>query len=114
MFRPIRKRKNEIDRNAVETLLNKSRRGVLAVNGEDGYPYAFPLIISMTRKRRRSIFTARGRGIRSTPCERAIRSASRFMEMKPSEKKRGRRLCRALSYLADAICLMVVRAQWQC
>lgn len=32
MFRPIRKRKNEIDRNAVETLLNKSRRGVLAVN----------------------------------------------------------------------------------
>ena len=43
MFRPIRKRKNEIDRNAVETLLNKSRRGVLAVNGEDGYPYAIPV-----------------------------------------------------------------------
>ena len=36
MFRPIRKRKNEIDRSAVETLLNESRRGVLAVNGEDG------------------------------------------------------------------------------
>lgn len=43
MFRPIRKRKNEIDRNAVETLLNKSRRGVLAVNGEDSYPYAIPV-----------------------------------------------------------------------
>ena len=43
MFRPIRKRKNEIDRSAVETLLNESRRGVLAVNGEDGYPYAIPV-----------------------------------------------------------------------
>lgn len=43
MFRPIRKRKNEIDRSAAEALLRESRRGVLAVNGEDGYPYAVPI-----------------------------------------------------------------------
>lgn len=43
MFRPIRKRKNEIDRSAAEALLRESRRGVLAVNGEDGYPYAIPV-----------------------------------------------------------------------
>ena len=43
MFRPIRKRKNEISRDAAEALLRESRRGVLAVNGEDGYPYAIPV-----------------------------------------------------------------------
>ncbi|MDO4380398.1 MAG: pyridoxamine 5'-phosphate oxidase family protein [Clostridia bacterium] len=43
MFRPIKKRKNEIDRCAAEKLLQHSRRGVLAVNGDDGYPYAVPI-----------------------------------------------------------------------
>ena len=114
MFRPIRKRKNEIDRNAVETLLNKSRRGVLAVNGEDGYPYAIPVNYLYDKEAQKIYFHGARVGYKVDACEIAIRSASRFMEMKPSEKKRGRRLCRALSYLADAICLMVVRAQWQC
>ena len=43
MFRPIRKKKNEIDVNAAQALLQNSRRGVLAVNGDDGYPYAIPV-----------------------------------------------------------------------
>ena len=43
MFRTIRKKKNEIDKNAAENLLQYSRRGVLAVNGDDGYPYAIPI-----------------------------------------------------------------------
>lgn len=43
MFRPIRKKKNEISINAVKELLRCSRRGILAVNGEDGYPYAIPI-----------------------------------------------------------------------
>ncbi len=43
MFRAIRKKKNELDFNAVEALLQSSRRGVLAVNGDDGYPYAIPI-----------------------------------------------------------------------
>lgn len=43
MFRPIRKKKNEIDVNAAQALLQNSRRGVLAVNGDDGYPYAIPI-----------------------------------------------------------------------
>ena len=42
MFRTIRKKKNEIDINAAEALLQCSRRGILAVNGDDGYPYAIP------------------------------------------------------------------------
>ena len=43
MFRPIRRKKKEIDINTAKQLLQCSRRGVLAVNGDDGYPYAFPV-----------------------------------------------------------------------
>ena len=43
MFRTIRKKKNEISIDTTKTLLQSSRRGVLAVNGDDGYPYAIPI-----------------------------------------------------------------------
>ena len=43
MFRPIRKKKNEISVDKAKALLRFSRRGVLAVNGDDGYPYAIPI-----------------------------------------------------------------------
>ena len=43
MFRTIRKKKNELDKNAARNLLQYSRRGVLSVNGDDGYPYAIPV-----------------------------------------------------------------------
>lgn len=43
MFRSIRKKKNEISIDAAKELLSGSRRGVLAVNGDDGYPYAIPV-----------------------------------------------------------------------
>jgi len=43
MFRRIRKKKNEIDINAAHELLESARRGVFAVNGDNGYPYAIPI-----------------------------------------------------------------------
>lgn len=43
MFRAIRKKINEIDRSATEALLTSNRRGVLAMNGDNGYPYAIPI-----------------------------------------------------------------------
>lgn len=43
MFRKIRKIKNEIDKDAVDSLLHSCRRGILSMNGEDGYPYAIPV-----------------------------------------------------------------------
>ena len=43
MFRPIRKKKNDIGTAAAEQLLLRCRRGVLAVNGMEGYPYAVPI-----------------------------------------------------------------------
>lgn len=43
MFRPIRKKKNELTLEDTKCLLHSSRRAVIAVNGDDGYPYAVPI-----------------------------------------------------------------------
>lgn len=43
MFRSVRNKKNEISTDAAKELLRTGRRGVLAVNGDDGYPYAVPV-----------------------------------------------------------------------
>ena len=43
MFRPIRKKKNDIGAEAAEQLLLNCRRGVLAMYGMEGYPYAVPI-----------------------------------------------------------------------
>ena len=40
MFRAMRRKNREIDLEAAESLLQNCRRGVLAVNGDGGYPYA--------------------------------------------------------------------------
>lgn len=43
MFRSMRRKVREISIEAAKDLLRNSRRGVLAVNGDNGYPYALPL-----------------------------------------------------------------------
>lgn len=43
MFRPMRRKKKEISEEAAKQLLQKERRGVFAVNGDDGYPYEVPV-----------------------------------------------------------------------
>ena len=43
MFRPIRRKKRDIGRDAAQQLLSGARIGILAVNGDDGYPYAVPI-----------------------------------------------------------------------
>ena len=43
MFREMRRKKKEISIDMAKQLLQSSRRGVLAVNGDDGYPYAIPI-----------------------------------------------------------------------
>ena len=56
MFKPIRKKINEIDRSAVETLLQSNRRGIIAMNGNDGYPYAIPINYYYDRKAQKIYF----------------------------------------------------------
>lgn len=43
MFKPVRKKINEINHSAAEALLQSNRRGILAMNGDNGYPYAIPI-----------------------------------------------------------------------
>ncbi len=43
MFRPLRRFKQEASREECLKLLREERRVLLAVNGENGYPYAIPV-----------------------------------------------------------------------
>lgn len=43
MFRPIRRKMNEISTEEAKQLLINERRGVLALHGDNGYPYAIPI-----------------------------------------------------------------------
>ncbi len=43
MFRPMRRKKKEISIDAAKELLRNERRGIFAVNGDGGYPYAVPV-----------------------------------------------------------------------
>lgn len=48
MFRPLRRKKRAITDEEARKLLATCKRGVFAVNGDDGYPYAFPSTTSLT------------------------------------------------------------------
>ena len=100
MFREIRKKRNKIEDSAAEELLRNSRRGVLAVNGDDGYPYAIPLNYFYDRENRKIYFHG---GIRSMLCGYVIRYVLRFMEMRRSGRKPGHRLCRVRLCSGDVI-----------
>ena len=56
MFRPIRKKKNDIGAEAAEQLLLHCRRGVLAMNGVEGYPYAVPINFYFDKESRKIYF----------------------------------------------------------
>ena len=43
MFRPMRRFRQQIDEEECRQVLRESRRGVLSVLGDDGYPYGVPL-----------------------------------------------------------------------
>ena len=62
MFREMRRKKKEMDRSLAESLLEKSRRGVLAVNGDDGYPYAIPVNYYYDRENQKIYFHGASEG----------------------------------------------------
>ena len=43
MFRPMRRKQKELSAEDAKQVLRTARWGVLAVNGDDGYPYAIPV-----------------------------------------------------------------------
>ena len=103
MFKEIRRKNREIDSDSAKQLLQSSRRGVLAVNGDDGYPYAIPINYLYDDEAQRIYFHGAKMGHKLMPCVPTIRYASPYTGMKPSERMPGPRSCRALSCSADAI-----------
>lgn len=65
MFRAVRNKRNEISAEDAKRLLACERRGVLAVNGEDGYPYAVPVNYRYLEKENRIIFHGSYAGYKS-------------------------------------------------
>ena len=43
MFRELTRKKQQLTLNECKEILKNEVRGVLAVNGDDGYPYALPI-----------------------------------------------------------------------
>ena len=56
MFRPMRRKSKEIDLQATKELLHRARYGVLAVQGDGGYPYAVPVNYLYEEETRRIVF----------------------------------------------------------
>lgn len=56
MFREMRRKRKQIDKESAETLLEQSRKGILAVNGDDGYPYAIPINYFYDRENQKIYF----------------------------------------------------------
>lgn len=55
--------KKELDKNTTENLLQYSRRGILAVNGENDYPYAIPINYIYDREMQKTYFHGARAGI---------------------------------------------------
>lgn len=62
MFRPMRRKKKEISMEAAKELLRNERRGVFAVNGDGGYPYAVPVNYIYDEAANRIYFHGAGAG----------------------------------------------------
>ena len=99
MFRDIRKKKNQISTEAAEQLLREARRGVLAVNGREGYPYAIPINYYYDREAQKIYFHGARAG------HKAVRRSGR---------RRGRRTSGASWCSAGAACWSRARRLWRC
>ena len=43
MFREVARKKQSLEMSQIVEILNNEKRGVLSVNGENGYPYGLPI-----------------------------------------------------------------------
>lgn len=104
MFRPVRRIKNALGEEATKEILRSARRGVLAVNGDGGYPYAIPINYLYDEEAGKIYFHGAKAGHKADSIN-AIKCASRLTGMRLSVKRYGRRLCAAPSCSAGAASL---------
>ena len=67
MFRKMRRSKQELTKEECIEILKKEPRGVLSVQGEDGYPYGMPMTHWYNEKDEKSISTEQNLVIRLMP-----------------------------------------------
>ena len=109
MFRPIRKKKNELSTEDTRQILREAHRGVLAVNGEDGYPYAIPINFIYDETAGRIYFHSSRAGYKLDAIK--VRDKVCFTAYGRSD---GRPICGAPWYSAAAACWKVPRRPWRC
>ena len=113
MFRDIRKKKNQISTEAAEQLLREARRGILAVNGREGYPYAIPINYYYDREAQKIYF----HGARAGHKAEAIRACGKVCfttAARRSGRRRGRRTSGASWCSAGVACWSRARRLWRC
>lgn len=114
MFRDIRKKKNQISTEAAEQLLREARRGILAVNGREGYPYAIPINYYYDREAQKIYFHGARAGHKVEPSGPATRCASPSTAARRSGRRRGRRTSGASWCSAGVACWSRARRPWRC
>ena len=78
MFRPLRRKKRAITDEEARELLATCKRGVFAVNGDDGYPYAIPVNYFFDDEHDKIYFHGAKAATRSTHSSAMTRSALPF------------------------------------
>lgn len=114
MFRAIRKKKNEIDAEAAKALLRSGRRGVLAVNGDDGYPYAIPINYVYDGDARKIYFHGARAGHKVDALRACDKVCFTVYGNETIREEAWRRLCRASLCSADVIWWRQATEQLRC
>lgn len=101
MFRPLRRANRAISEEDAKQLLSAEKRGVLAVNGDDGYPFAIPLNYFYDEENGKIYFHGARSGHKIDSLKRATRSASPSTAESISPRANGRLMYGALLFSAD-------------
>lgn len=97
------KKEKEMDLDAAKELLQCSRRGVLAVNGDDGYPYAIPINYFYDSNAGKIYFHGARAGHKVDALKASDKVCFTVYGNETVKEEAWHRLCRAQLYLADAI-----------
>ena len=89
MFRELRRKKNAITDEAAKELLKESRRGILAVIGDEGYPYAVPVNYLYDEANLKIYFHGAEVDISMIQLKQMTRFALRFSVERPLGMKNG-------------------------
>lgn len=114
MFRPIRKKKNELSTEDTKQILREARRGVLAVNGEDGYPYAIPINFIYDETAGRIYFHSSRTGYKLDAIKVCDKVCFTAYGTEIVREEAWRPICGAPWYSAAAACWKAPRRPWRC